>query len=90
MYTIHKFSIPLQDEQTVDMPKGARILTAQLQLGILCLWAMVDTDAPEVPHKVSIYGTGGPVPAVTGKYVGTVQSGALVWHIFDDGEQRPH
>jgi hypothetical protein len=30
-----------------------------------------------------IYGTGHTMPEACGKYIGTVQQGAFVWHVFE-------
>ncbi len=88
MKTIWKFSIEIDDRQTVEMPRDAEILTAQFQGGHLCLWALV--DANEMPDKrtIEVFGTGNPVRVDMGverKYIATAQepSRPLVWHVFE-------
>jgi hypothetical protein len=83
---IHKYTLGIRDEQTVDMPEGAKILTAQIQDARLCVWAVVNPEAKKVKQIFNIYGTGHELPAKTGRYVSTVQIGFLVWHIFVQGK----
>lgn len=88
MKSIWKF--PLQDQpgrQIVEMPKGARILSLQMQRGVPTIWALVDlpTIEDELPCQAFfIYGTGWEMPDSPGDYVGTYQSvsGRYVWHVF--------
>jgi hypothetical protein len=78
--TIWKFGLAAVDEQTVEMPKNAKILTVQQQCApgressaatsifvdgwALSLWALVDPTAPLVNRRVYCCGTGGPIPDV--------------------------
>lgn len=93
--TIHKYSIDLHWSQTVSMPCGARILTAQFQGDQLCLWALVDQDEKMMLRKILIFGTGHKINVPIGttnegvdepvySYVSTVQKDGHVWHIFAD------
>lgn len=89
MKTIYKYPLAITDMQTILMPKGAKVLTAQLQKGELMLWAMVDTDPilPKDARLFFIYGTGHPVADTdTQRYLTTFQlsDGALVFHLFED------
>ena len=85
MNTIYKYTLELIDEQAVKMPEGAVILCAQIQNGVLCLWARVWSESPLESRIFFIIGTGGPFPASNRppKYIGTVQAGVFVWHIFE-------
>jgi hypothetical protein len=84
--TVYKYPLRLADAQAVQLPKGARILTAQFQGEQLCLWAMVDTDQDEMQKReIRIHGTGHPISNVDAlRYIGTVQQfgGSLIWHVF--------
>lgn len=84
---IYKYEIPIHGEFTLVMPKNAAPLTVQLQDGLPCLWALVGPGAPSCQHKFSIVGTGQPLPAQIGHYVGTFQmhGGQLVLHVFYEG-----
>lgn len=85
METIYKYHLMPRDMQPVEMPQGARLLSAQYQGGYLCLWAIVDTEAPGVQRSIRIVGTGHDATDC-GDYVSTVQQDGLVFHIFDKGE----
>jgi hypothetical protein len=88
---ILKYPILIADEVGITMPAGARLLSVQYQESTdeICVWALVDTTAPDASRVLRIFGTGEPVdvPANTA-FLGTVQmhGGALVWHIFDLGD----
>lgn len=78
-YELHP-SIP-----EVDLPEGAKVLSAGEQGGGIVVWALVDPEAERVPRRISIYGTGHEVPADPGTFVQTVFVGPLVFHVFVDG-----
>jgi len=84
--TIWKYPLVITDTQNVMMPEGADILTAQIQHGSgLCVWALVNPDAPQQRREIEILGTGNPAPDAKRRYIATVQmlGGNLVWHIFE-------
>jgi hypothetical protein len=86
MTTIWKFPLTVVDEQSVKMPAGARILCVQMQGGLPCLWAEVNTSAPMRARSIVIHGTGNPMPAESEcvrSYIGTFQSGPFVWHAYE-------
>lgn len=91
MKTIHKYPIKLVDSQAIDMPDGAKILCVQVQNGVACIWAEVDTDAPRIKRVIETYGTGHPfggvVPVAIAerKYIGTYQTsdGGYIWHVYE-------
>jgi hypothetical protein len=88
--TIWKY--PLQiGRNTIQMPAGARVLTVQSQAGTPCLWALVFPHQEQEARVFDLYGTGHPMPANCGEYVGTVQDygGQLIWHIFDSSHCQP-
>jgi len=84
--TIWKFPLPVADRILVDMPFGAKVLTAQRQGPFLCLWAEVYSDRSTVSRIFRVFGTGHEMPAEFGyedRYVGTVQFDGLVWHVYE-------
>jgi hypothetical protein len=88
MKTIWKYPLEITDQQSVTMPEGAKILTAQMQGRDLCLWAIVDPDARHHEDRhIQIVGTGhlieGLEDAKQFSYIASVQMGALVWHVFE-------
>ena len=70
-------------EYEVSMPVGAGVIAAQMQHRALCLWAEVDPEKPMERRPFMVIGTGHtPVPEY-GVYIGTVQDGNFVWHVYD-------
>ncbi len=83
--TIWKYPIEIRDSQIVKMPKGSKILSAQFQLDVLCLWAMVDAAEQEKEDRhIHIFGTGQWLtePAVF-RLIATAQRCPMVWHVFE-------
>lgn len=82
---IWKFPINIIDEQEVEMPHGAEILSAQMQGEELCLWALVSPACNKTSRTIEIFGTGNPITPATRKFIGTAQmfGGRLVWHVFE-------
>jgi len=84
--TIWKYNVPVEDEVTLEMPKGARLLSFQAQEYDLVLWALVDPNANIEMRRFNVYGTGHPIPSIEQQYIGTAQEqgvGSLVWHLFE-------
>lgn len=86
MKRIYKYQLSITRVQEVVMPTGAKLLTAQMQGGMICVWAMVREGAELVKRRFSIVGTGHQSDLSEKNYVGTVQDDGFVWHVFDDGE----
>jgi hypothetical protein len=90
MRTIHKYKLKITNEQIIDMPAHAAILSVGTdQFNNVCLWAMVETDNPPEPRKFSITGTGNhfPGPETPGnvqKFLGTAVQSPFVWHVFEE------
>lgn len=83
---IWKWELERAQLQSLELPKGAEILTVQIQHNVPHLWAMVDENATETEGvHIAMHGTGHTVPQNPGKYLGTVQfyGGALVLHVFE-------
>ena len=61
-----------------------KFLTAQMQRDTLCVWAIVDTEKEDRTFAISVMGTGWCLgqPEKIGDYIGTVQDGIYVWHLF--------
>jgi len=93
MKTIWKFPFETTDMFRVAMPKNSKILDIQVQDGIPCMWALVDTDSIKHNRAFFIHGTGHEVSQVDDKkYIGTYQErgGSLVWHVFELVERYPN
>ena len=83
--TIWKFPLQITDRQWVSVPGGSKILSADNQHGVLCLWAMVNPESnTRVQRKIAIIGTGNPMPQDEAmEFIGTVILGVFVWHVFE-------
>ena len=86
MKTIWKYPLTLDDLQTIEMPKGSKILHVEFQETIEapCLWALVDPQKDKERIRLVTHGTGYPVRDTTGKHLGSYQmrGGQLVFHVF--------
>jgi hypothetical protein len=86
MKTIYKYSIPVtQGSFQLDLPAGAKILTAQLQKGKPQMWVLVDTNMPAVSREFCLIGTGAPVQEAGLTYISTLllDADAKVVHLFE-------
>jgi hypothetical protein len=94
MKTIYKYELERRAgvEQVIKLPEKASIISVGTPLGEqagLCFWAKVDTEAKLIPRKFVVCWTGNELPASIGGvhsaavFYGTVQTGPLVWHIFE-------
>jgi hypothetical protein len=82
---IWKYPLGNGSPQEIAMPEHADILTVQNQDGHACLWVMVNPQNDKVKRRIHIIGTGHDMPSEeTLSYIGTIQQGIFVWHIFED------
>lgn len=88
MKKIFKYPLEITDTQFVELPLGAKILTAQMQGNQLCLWAVVNTlpEAVKKNRRIEIIGTGNPMPTGDLEYISTFQmmGGGLIFHVFEN------
>lgn len=80
--TIWKYPLKQKEMQEIEMPEGAGILCAQEQDGTPCIWAQVNPHAEKKPIRVYIYETGQMLHNTQGRYIGTIQLGTYVIHIY--------
>lgn len=95
MRTIWKFAFfSTKKVDEVLMPKGAVVLCVRTQKidspgldtprEMPYIWAEVDTDAPRVVRRFTVYCTGeGDVPETSDRYIGTIQLGMFVFHVYE-------
>lgn len=93
MKTIHKYPVPVTNDQPFDvqMPKAAQLLHLGDQvLEGTQVWALVDTDMPMTTRRFQWFETGRDWEPLTPddayrEYVGTIfhSQGAFVWHLFE-------
>ena len=85
MQQIWKYPIYVTDRQMLHVPVNAIPLCVQVQAGNICLWAQVEPGPLDETWDVCVVGTGQDmynVDSVIVGYVGTVQVGDFVWHVF--------
>lgn len=66
-------------------------LTVQYQGDTICVWAIVNPDAPPNKYRLYVEGTGWESSKISyDTYIGTVQDGGgYVWHIFYEKITKP-
>ena len=77
MKTVYKYPVG-----EIQLPKGAKILTAKRQNDKVVLWAEVDTEQVLEHRTIHVYGTGHLIPD-NACYISTVIDGIFVWHIYE-------
>jgi hypothetical protein len=84
MKRIWKYAFDATDSFELTMPKGALVLSVQVQRDTPCLWALVDYTTETEVRRFRIAGTGHPID-FDGKFIGTFQldHGSLVFHLFE-------
>lgn len=87
MKTVYKYALQTSGITKLHLPENAQPLHADIQHGVLQLWALVDTDQPLVPRSFIIAGTGeAMLPGLHIKqYVNTflMYGGEYVFHVFE-------
>lgn len=86
MKSVWKFSLGESTHPILTMPKGAEILSVQVQRDEPQLWALVDPNAPKVKRQFHVYGTGWDVEQDNLRFIDTVQmrGGTFIFHIFEE------
>ena len=81
---IWKFEAQTTDILRIKMPEGAKVIRVGTQKSFhICLWVLVDPEAPKVSRMFYVVGTGHPIPKLyLTLYLGTVFDGPYVWHVF--------
>ncbi len=88
--TIWKYEFPIKDEFILDLPEGAKVLTAFVQKPNqsrdrkAAFWVEVDPTAPLHPYLFMVVGTGNPVPLDATYYIATFPDGPFVWHLYGE------
>lgn len=82
MKQVWKFEI-YTDENPVQMPEGAEILSVSFQEQNLMMWALVDTEAKLVDRHIIARGTGHNIRADNISFIGTAFLDDMVFHVFE-------
>lgn len=61
MTSIYKYSLPVQEKYTIELPKGAQIIRVEDVDGLFFLWAIVNTDHENETRYLEFYKTGQPI-----------------------------
>lgn len=89
MKTIWKYNVDCRSSFYLDMPVNAVVLSVQVQNGVPCIWAMVDSEERLKVRQFAVVGTGNPINQdMTGwRFIGTFQllGGDIVLHLFEVG-----
>lgn len=87
MQSVYKYTIPLEDYFSLDLPEGAKILTVREQGGEPQLWALVKQGGRNEKRNFRLAGTGHPIKERPEKlsYIGTFQlaGGSFIGHVFE-------
>lgn len=70
----------------INLPADAQVLSVGVQLMEMQLWALVDPEAPITTREFALVGTGvliGELGRRKPRFIGTVQTGGYVWHVFE-------
>lgn len=84
MGRILKYGLQWASTQILVMPVKHQILTAQLQDGMVYLWAEVDTNEQLAKTVIETFYTGENVGDGL-KYIATIQHDGLVYHFYERG-----
>jgi len=86
MNVIYKYVFDPVEFQTLQTKRIVKILSVQMQGQLMCLWAMVDEASSEEALKIHVCGTGMYPSENYDIFLGTVQQGTLVFHVFTKKE----
>ncbi len=81
---MHKFPMErYTTNQTLRMPRTAKIMSLQVQNGVPTMWAMVTLGDPMVDRNFETRDTGEDIPDGYREYVGTYVLTEYVGHVFE-------
>ncbi|EFM10150.1 conserved hypothetical protein [Paenibacillus curdlanolyticus YK9] len=89
MSVIYKYPVyPSLTTQTIEVPSSSKIISAVVQNGDIVVYALVPGEEASpnwnVIKRIVVVGTGWQFHADDKtRFISTVQSGSLVWHVFE-------
>lgn len=85
MKAVWKYDVPIDDDFTLRMPEGAKILSGAVQRGSPVIWALVDTQASDVSRHFILRGTGHSIVDEKLTFIASffLRDGALIFHLFE-------
>lgn len=88
MKTIYKYTLE-SPQSEIQMPAGAKILTAQMQGVQMVLWAeCVAGEEAKDTRRIEVFGTGHKMPDAQRTYIATVPDGDYIWHVYENLNNR--
>ncbi len=81
--TIWKYQLNIVSLQNINLAADAKILSVAIQNDTLCLWALTNPNVPIAHRTIEIVSTDMEVSPYQKRFIGTVQMGVLVWHVFE-------
>jgi len=92
MKKVYKYRLDVTDEQFIELPKGAEILSVAEQRDDVVLYVLIDTTVTETePRTIYVHGTGHNVFGENLRFIGTVKlyEGSLMFHVFEEVSKCP-
>jgi len=86
MATVYKYPFRIDDDVSIAMPVGAKILLVDVQNGIPTIWAQVPPQAVMSLRRFRVIGTGHPFDPDRLTHVASFQQPPFVWHLFEHVE----
>lgn len=85
---IYKYILKAIGLNLIQTYAGAAILSAGIDPnGDICVWMLVDTKQPVADRAIEVFGTGWELEEdFNSIFIGTVNTGLYMWHIFDAGK----
>lgn len=83
MRQIWKYEISL-GITILNIPSGGIVRHLGVQNDNAYIWVEIDPAKELVERKFSIYGTGWDLTEDVGTYVGSIQEGPFVWHLYEE------
>lgn len=80
---IWKYTLPVNRGTKLEMPKNARVLSAQNQHGEVTIWAEVAPWDERETRTFSVVGTADEFDGTGLRFIDTVQTGILEWHVYE-------
>lgn len=82
---IYKYPLQITGYQTLSLPKGAKLLSVQMQGATCCLWALVDPEHNIRESRTLRMLCTGESFIKEGDYISTFQipNQGLVFHVFE-------
>lgn len=82
---IYKYQVLIDDQFSIDLPKGAQVLSVGVQHDRPYVWVLQDPGAPLYRRLFAVATTGNPLPPGCDKFIGTFQlmGGRFIGHLFE-------